>query len=298
MARPGRAGGAIIGPSPTGVTTTPALTDPRRPFAALLAEQAPLDLAEAALAIARDEYPDLQAAPYLAMLDAWAARVRDRLPPQPSPADAAGALRGVLFDEKGLRGNADDYYDPRNSFLNDVLERRAGIPISLSAVYMEVGRRAGMRVEGLGLPGHFIVRVGGTPGILLDPFFGGTELSEEQCQDRLDRVFGRKARVEAAMLAACDTRAILARMLRNLKIIYGKRDDHLRAVRVCDRLLELDPAQAAERRDRGLLYAGLGCYGLAADDLEAYARQAPRAEDAAEVSLRAAELRRLAARLN
>ncbi len=280
------------------MTTTPEFTDPRRPFAALLAAQAPLDLAEAALAIARDEYPDLQSGPYLAMLDAWAARVCDRLPPQPAPADAAGALRGVLFDEKGLRGNADDYYDPRNSFLNEVLERRTGIPISLAVVYMEVGRRAGVRVEGLGLPGHFIVRVGGTPGVLLDPFFGGTELSEEQCQDRLDRVFGRKARVEAAMLAPCDTRAILARMLRNLKIIYGKRDDHERAIRVCDRLLELDPEQAAERRDRGLLYGALGCYGLAADDLETYARQAPRADDAADVALRAAELRRLAARLN
>ena len=100
------------------------------------------------------------------------------------------------------------------------------------------------------------------------------------------------------MLAACDTRAILARMLRNLKIIYGKRDDHLRAARVCDRLLELDPEQAVERRDRGLLYAAVGCYGLAADDLEAYARKAPRAEDAAESILRAAELRKLAARLN
>jgi regulator of sirC expression with transglutaminase-like and TPR domain len=280
------------------VTTTPALPDPRRPFAALLADETRLDLAEAALLVARDEYPELEPAPYLALLDAWAGRVRERLPVHAGPAAAAAALRAVLFDEKGLRGNADDYYDPRNSFLNDVLDRRSGIPISLSAVYLAVGRRAGLVVEGLGLPGHFIVRVGGTPGVLLDPFFGGTELSEEQCQDRLDRVFGRKARVDAAMLAPCDTRAILARMLRNLKIIYGKRDDHLRAVRVCDRLLELDPEQAAERRDRGLLYAGLGCYGLAADDLEAYARRAPRAEDAAEVILRAAELRRLAARLN
>lgn len=295
----GRPGGRRYNrPSSRGATTTPALPDPRPPFAALLAREAPLDLAEAALVIARDEYPELDAVPYLALLDAWAARVTDRLPAHPTSSEAAGALRAVLFDEKGLRGNADDYYDPRNSFLNDVLERRTGIPISLSAVYMEVGRRAGLTVDGLGLPGHFIVRVGGAPGVLLDPFFGGTELSEEQCQDRLDRVFGRKARIEAAMLAACDTRAILARMLRNLKIIYGKRDDHLRAVRVCDRLLELDPGQAAERRDRGLLYAGLGCYGLAADDLESYVRQAPRSEDAAEATRRAAELRQLAARLN
>ena len=179
-----------------------------------------------------------------------------------------------------------------------MLDRRAGIPISLSAVYMEVGRRAGLVVEGLGLPGHFIVRVGGTPGVLLDPFFGGTELSEEQCQDRLDRVFGRKARVDAAMLAACDTRAILARMLRNLKIIYGKRDDHLRAVRVCDRLLELDPEPAEERRDRGLLYAARRLLRPGRRRPRGLRAPAPRAEDAAEVLLRAAELRKLAARLN
>jgi regulator of sirC expression with transglutaminase-like and TPR domain len=272
--------------------------DSRSAFAALVADAETVDLAEAALLIARDDRPELDPRPYLATLDAWGARVRDRLTPPFSAPSAARALREVLFDEKGLRGNADDYYDPRNSFLNEVLDRRTGIPISLSAVYMEVGRRAGILVEGLGLPGHFIVRVGGTPGVLLDPFFGGTELSEEQCQDRLDRVFGRKARVDAALLAACDTRTILARMLRNLKIIYGKRDDLTRAVRVCDRLLELDPGQAEERRDRGLLYGALGCYGLAADDLETYVRQAPRADDAAEVAARAAELRRLAARLN
>lgn len=285
-------------PVSEGATTTPALNDPRSPLAALLADAAPPGLAEAALAIARDEYPDLDAAAHLATLDAWSARVAARLPGGRDAGDGAAALRAVLFDEKGLRGNADDYYDPRNSFLNDVLERRTGIPISLSAVYIEVGRRAGLRVDGLGLPGHFIVRVGGAGGVLLDPFFGGTELSEEQCQERLDRVFGRKARVDAAMLAPCDTRSILARMLRNLKVIYGKCSDHLRAIRVCDRLLEIDPAQAAERRDRGLLYAELGCYGLAAADLEAYVRACPRAEDAAEATRRVDELGRLAARLN
>jgi regulator of sirC expression with transglutaminase-like and TPR domain len=274
--------------------------DPSSLFAALVSEDGgAIDLAEAALLIAQEEYPDLDARAYLLRLDAWGAAVRERLPASASPEQAAQVLRTVLFDEKGLRGNADDYYDPRNSFLNEVLDRRTGIPITLSAVYMEVGQRAGVQVEGLALPGHFIVRVGGPArGVLLDPFFGGASLSEEQCQERLDRVFGKKARLDAGMLAACDVRTMLARMLRNLKLIYGKRDDHLRAVRTCDRLLDLDPAAAPERRDRGLFYAALGCYARAAEDLEAYVRQLPLAEDALEQSARAVEMRRQAARLN
>ena len=274
--------------------------DPSSLFAALVSEDGgAIDLAEAALLIAQEEYPLLEVAPYLERLDQWGASARERLPEHPTPTEAADALRTVLFDEKGLRGNADDYYDPRNSFLNEVLDRRTGIPITLSAVYMEVGRRAGILVEGLALPGHFIVRVGGAARSgLLDPVFGGASLSEEQCQERLDRVFGKKARLDAGMLAACDTKTILARMLRNLKLIYGKRDDHLRAVRTCDRLLDLDPAAAPERRDRGLFYAALGCYARAAEDLEAYVRQLPLAEDALEQSARAVEMRRQAARLN
>jgi regulator of sirC expression with transglutaminase-like and TPR domain len=274
--------------------------DPSSLFAALVSEDGgAIDLAEAALLIAQEEYPTLEAGPYLERLDQWGASVRERLPAQPGPTESADALRTVLFDEKGLRGNADDYYDPRNSFLNEVLDRRTGIPITLSAVYMEVGRRAGVLVEGLALPGHFIVRVGGAArGVLLDPFFGGASLSEEQCQERLDRVFGKKARLDAGMLAACDTKTILARMLRNLKLIYSKRDDHLRAVRTCDRLLDLDAWAPLERRDRGLMYAALGCYGRAADDLEIYTRLLPQAEDAAELAARAATLRQQAARLN
>ena len=273
--------------------------DPSSLFAALVSEDGgAIDLAEAALLIAQEEYPDLDARPYLERLDQWGESVRDRLPEPPTPAEAADALRTLLFDEKGLRGNADDYYDPRNSFLNEVLDRRTGIPLTLSAVYMEVGRRAGLAVDGLALPGHFIVRVGGAQGVLLDPFFGGATLSEEQCQERLDRVFGRKARLDAGMLAACDARTMLARMLRNLKLIYGKRDDHLRAVRICDRLLDLDPWAPQEHRDRGLMYAALGCYARAASDLEIYARLAPQAEDAAELAARATSLRLQAARLN
>lgn len=274
--------------------------DPSSLFAALVSEEgSAIDLAEAALLLAQEEYPDLDPRPYLERLQRWGDAVRDRLPDTASASEAADALRTVLFDEKGLRGNADDYYDPRNSFLNEVLDRRTGIPITLSAVYMEVGQRAGLQVEGLALPGHFIVRVGGPAlGVLLDPFFGGASLSEEQCQERLDRVFGRKARLDAGMLAACDTRTMLARMLRNLKLIYHKRDDQLRALQSCDRLLDLDPDAPGERRDRGLLYAALGCYTRAAEDLEAFLRLAPQAEDAADLAARAVSLRRQAARLN
>lgn len=274
--------------------------DPSSLFAALVSEDGgAIDLAEAALLIAQEEYPDLEARPYLERLDRWGHLVRERLPYLATPTQAADALRQVLFDEKGLRGNADDYYDPRNSFLNEVLDRRTGIPITLSAVYMEVGRRAGIQVDGLALPGHFIVRVGGAAGgELIDPFFGGTSLSEEQCQERLDRVFGKKARLDAGMLSACDARTMLSRMLRNLKLIYSKRDDQVRAVRTCDRLLDLDPESPFERRDRGLLYAALGCYARAAEDLEHYVRRLPHADDAGDLRHRAAEMRRLSARLN
>ena len=161
------------------MTTTPALSDPRRPFAALLAQQAPLDLAEAALLVARDEYPELEAAPYLAMLDAWAARVRDRLTAHPTPVEAAGALRAVLFDEMGFRGNTRRLLRPAQQ----LPQRRARSPRSASrspssVVYMEVGRRAGSWLEGLGaVPATSWCGVGGTPGVAARPFFGGTELS-------------------------------------------------------------------------------------------------------------------------
>ncbi|HET7746732.1 MAG TPA: transglutaminase-like domain-containing protein [Vicinamibacteria bacterium] len=262
---------------------------------------ASVDLAAAALFIACEEYPDLDVQAYLERLDSMAADLRARLE-DTRPGAAVPALNRLLFRDHGFRGNVQDYYDPRNSFLNDVMDRRTGIPISLSTVYMEVGRRAGLLVDGVGLPGHFIVRVGGAagdgPAMLVDPFHNGVVLTRADCQRRLDRIYDGKLKLATAMLGRCDQKAILGRMLRNLKGIYTRRGDHRRALNVVELLLLVHPSSGEDLRDRGLLFAALDCYGLAARDLEAYVTRSPAAADAEELRGRAAELKRLAARLN
>src|SRR5207248_47145 len=157
------------------------MTRLRDEFAALVAPGAKAGLARAALAIARIGYPTLAPDPWLRQLDALGAAVRARLPAGASPEAAAGEITGYLFGDCGFHGNEEEYYDPRNSYLNDVLERRTGIPISLSVVLIEVGRRLGLRLEGVGFPGHFLVRLAGRrSSVLLDPFFGGRPIVERE----------------------------------------------------------------------------------------------------------------------
>jgi len=268
----------------------------RRRFADLMARpDEEVDLAQAALLIACEEYPDLDVEGYLRRVEGLARGVAARLDDDPAPRAAVRALNGLLFDEEGFRGNVEDYYDPRNSFLNDVLDRRTGIPITLSTVYIEVGRRAGLAVDGIGLPGHFVVRVGGT---LVDPFHGGAVVSEDDCQKRLDRIYGGRVRLDETMMAACERKAILARTLRNLKAIYTKAGDFIRALNVVELLLRIDPGSLEEMRDRGMLHASLDCYALAAGELEEYLDKTGNAPGSAEVRQKAAELRALAARVN
>ena len=270
--------------------------DTHRQFAEIVAgpdEQ--VDLAQAALLIASQEYPDLDLPLYLRRVDRLARAVARRLDGDRGPLSAVRALSGLLFDEEGFRGNLEDYYDPRNSFLNDVLDRRTGIPITLSTLYIEVGRRAGVPVEGVGLPGHFVVRVDGT---LVDPFHGGAVLSEQDCQKRLDRIYGGRLRLDDTMLAACGPKTILARTLRNLKAIYTKAGDFTRALNVVELLLRVDPGSLEEMRDRGLLHAALDCYALAAGELEEYLEKAGNAPGTEPVRKKAAELRASAARIH
>jgi regulator of sirC expression with transglutaminase-like and TPR domain len=256
-----------------------------------------VDLARASLLVACDEYPELEVDSYLQRLDTMADTVRGRL--GASPEAAIAGLNRVLFEEEGFRGNTREYYDPRNSFLNDVLDRRTGIPISLSTVYIAVGRRAGVDVHGVGLPGHFVVRVSAAgEDALVDPFNGGTVLTPQDCQDRLDRIYGGRVRVGADMLAPCPPRSVLSRTLRNLKAIYLKADDHERALRTAELLVLLNPGAAEEVRDRGLVLAALECYALAATDLEAYVAATPQALETPQLRARIAELRHKAARLN
>jgi len=274
------------------------MTEPQDRFSRLVSgSDDAVDLALAALLVAAQEYPDLDVARYLDRLDAMGREARARI--ASGPGTAVEAMNAYLFEEEGFHGNLDDYYDPRNSFLNDVIDRRTGIPITLSVVYLEVARRAGLEVFGVGLPGHFLVRAEDSGRmVLVDPFHGGAILSEEDCQKRLDRVFDGRVRLEPGMLAPCARKAILARLLRNLKAIYVKADDYRRGLRTMDLLLALDPGSAEDRRDRGLLHAAFDCYSLAAADLEAYLALEPAAPEASALLVKINEMRSLAARLN
>src|SRR5213593_92455 len=215
----------------------------REDFAALLAAGGQTDLARAALAIARIAYPDLDPAPYVRQLDDLAAAVRPRLLPRASPEAAVTELAGYLFGECGFRGNQEEYYDPRNSYLNDVLERRTGIPISLSVLLIETGVRLGLGIEGVGFPGHFLVRVAGSRGpILLDPFFGGRVIGRDEMLDRLRAFYAAGGgpaganlqRVLPQVLQATGPQGILGRMLANLLRIYLDRNDHVHALDTVD----------------------------------------------------------------
>jgi regulator of sirC expression with transglutaminase-like and TPR domain len=272
----------------------------RPPLTEILARpDAEIDLAEASLLIAREEYPDLDVPSYLSRLDDMGLALRARLVDEPRPERAVMALNRYLFQEEGFHGNAREYYDPRNSYLNDVLDRRIGIPITLSTVYMEVARRAGVTTEGVGLPGHFIVRViHGDHGLLVDPFHGGVLLKEADCQERLDRIFAGRIKIEPGMLAACERKEILGRMLRNLKAIFARREDFPRALRAAELLVCLNPDSSEDLRDRGLIYASLDCYALAVRDLESFLVLNPDTPEATHLSGRIADLRQKAARLN
>ena len=269
----------------------------REDFAALAAAGERTDLARAALAIARIAYPDLDPAPYLRQLDGLAAAVRPRLHPGGSPEAAAAELAGYLFGECGFRGNQEEYYDPRNSYLNDVLERRTGIPITLSLVLIETGARLGLGIEGVGFPGHFLVRVAGSRGpLLLDPFYGGRPIGERELLARYRTFVGSDApALPPDALATTGTPAILTRMLRNLLRAYLDQKDHAHALAAADLLLVLVPDSADEVRVRGLLYEHLECFGAALGDFRRYLELAPEAPDAERIRERVARLVRVAA---
>lgn len=255
----------------------------RTAFAAALAKD-PVPLDEATLAIALEEYPGLDVEEVLARLDALSERVRARVQGPPRAASLLRALREVLAEEEGLRGNEDTYYDPRNSFLNEVLDRRLGIPISLSVVYIEVARRAGLPLQGVALPGHFIAKYVSPTGaeVFVDAFHRGEILSVDECAARFrSRSGGRE--LDRRWLSGATPRQILIRMLQNLRRIYADRKDDVRTFWVLDRILIAAPGQLAALRDRGLAAARLGGPAAATRDLEAYLERLPDASDAADV---------------
>ena len=260
-----------------------------------------INLAEAALLIAKNANRDLDIGRYLASIDQLADTLSASLPKSATVPERILALNRFLFEQQGFRPNVDDYYDPRNSFLNDVLDRKVGIPISLSIVYMEVGRRIGLELYGVSFPGHFLVKCKLSEGtVILDPFGGGVSLSLHDLQQRLREARGGEVSraIVAARLVPASKKEILARMLRNLKTIYLERREHEQALSFMDWIIALNPADASQVRDRGLIYLELECVRAALEDLQRYLTLAPDAEDVLEMRRRVVELHQAAARLN
>lgn len=242
---------------------------------------AQIDLAKAALYIARDEYPDLDVDAYLNALDVMAAEVEERLPTERYPLRIIQSLNQYFYDDLGYIGNISDYYDPRNSFLNEVIDRRTGIPITLSLVYLEVARRLDFPMVGINMPGHFLIRPEfENAGIFVDAFNRGEILFEQDCEERLAQMYGRPVPLQPSFTAPVSPRHLLARMLRNLKFIYLDRQDLPRVLRVVERILVLFPDEPMELRDRGLIYYQMSEWSKASQDLEMYLTMLPNAEDA------------------
>lgn len=239
-----------------------------------------IDLVEAALLIARTAFPDLSVSQCTEHLDRWAERLRRGLGDSPSAGDILIHLNKILFDEEAFRGDLKNYYDPQNSFLNRVLERKLGIPITLSLVYSEVGRRAGFPVHGIALPGHFIAGLLHASGTLfIDPFNRGEILTEKECQQRIEARYGRPAALDMGWKTPATKKAILRRMLRNLKAIYRHLNQDLQSFEMIQWILSVDPDAPAELMERGLLYEAMGNDAFAVRDLERYLEADPTSED-------------------
>jgi len=243
-----------------------------------------IELGRAALVLATLEYPGLDVDHYLRVLDDLAHQTAPSLAGLDEPAAIVGALAWALHSQQGFSGNVDEYYDPRNSYLNDVLNRKVGIPISLSAIYLEVGQRLGLPLEGVGMPGHFLVRFRHPVApVLFDPFAAGAIMSEADCTARLAHLYGPSARMTPSMLAPVSPRSILYRMLTNLKQIYVAREDWPRAVRTVDALLVVDPGATREYRDRGMFRFRSGDLRRARADFDHYLTMAAEVEDASAI---------------
>ena len=270
----------------------------RQQFAQQLARpEEDLDLGRAALLLAGEEYPALEVEARLADLDAMAAAVAGRWGAGAGPGEKAAALSHYLFDELGFNGNAADYYHPDNSYFNRVLDTRTGIPITLSLLFLEVGRRVGLRGRGVGLPGHFLVRLEET-GQFLDPFHGGTQRSAADCRALVEGLFGPRLTWTDDYLLPCTKYEFLFRMLNNLKVIYQRRREHPKAAAALQRMLLVQPQQAGLYQELAQSCLEMGQYRQAVGHLETYLRQTGQPPDAAQVRQNIAYIRHLLDRLN
>jgi regulator of sirC expression with transglutaminase-like and TPR domain len=260
------------------------------------------NLAEASLMVAQDCYPELDVAAYLSKLDGIAVAIKKRLAGDAFSEQRVLALNYYLFNELRFSGNLVDYYDPRNSYLNEVLERRTGIPITLSILYLEIGKRLGLNLKGVSFPGHFLVKLTVKRGqLVLDPFTGGEAQSEADLRQRLAQVLPTGTAEQAQLdryLEPATPRQIIARVLRNLKNIYMQTGKLEQALAVMHRMLLVMPEAAEELRDRGLVSQRLECFRPALSDLQNYLRRKPDAADAAEIHEKLLDLKQASSRLN
>lgn len=243
-----------------------------------------LELGRAALLIAQEEYPQLPVERYMMRLDALAEAAKDRLDGETAGPVVLREMIRTLYEREGLRGNKEAYHDPRNSFLNDVLDRRLGIPLTLGIILLEVGWRLELPLEGVNFPGHFLVRYRGTShNLLIDPFYNGRIRFEDEAQELLNQVYGGMVRMQDAFLRSATKRDMIHRLLLNLKGLYVNVRDDERALAVVERLLLLRPDSPGERRDRGMLLVKLGRSSEATEQLQRYLEFAPQAVDAVRI---------------
>lgn len=273
------------------VFTHPALA--RRRFLALAAlPDAQVDLVEASLVIALEDNPGLTIDRYLGQVDDWSGAVRDRLEGSREIERIVDSINRLLFDEEGFRGAAEDYYDPRSAMVNEMLDKHAGLPITLSILYIEISRRIGIEATGVSLPGRFLVKFSGAFGhVVVDPFDGGRVLSTVELQKLLDSVYGGGVKLREHHLRAFTAKEILARELAHLKSAYLAHHDLPHAAASSERLLILDENDPYELRDRAAIAAQMHAYDDAIDAFERYLALMPYADDHARVREQIAYLR-------
>lgn len=270
------------------------MPEARRQFAALVERgQDEFRLAEAALYIAQEEYPEISVQDYLNRIDAMAETVKAELGLELDPIRIVQEINTHLFETLGFEGNRERYYDPRNSFLNDVIDRCLGIPITLSVIYIEVGRLVGLPIAGVGMPGHFIVQYTAQPEpFWIDPFERGAMMTRDACVERLRKLYGEQLPWRDTYLEPISDHDILRRMLNNLKQNYAQQNDFHRTLSAIERILLVSPEMPSEIRDRGLVHYRLGHLQAALYDLQRYLELFQEAPDAAVISRHIATLRR------
>ncbi|MDJ0583250.1 transglutaminase-like domain-containing protein [Crocosphaera sp.] len=240
-----------------------------------------INLAKAALIYAKYEYPRLEIGEYLTTLDIISQRIKDDLHQELYPLKVIKTINKYLFKDLGFKGNTNNYYDPRNSYLNEVIDKKMGIPISLSVIYLEIAKRINFPMVGIGMPGHFLIRPEfENVGIFVDAFNQGEILFKEDCQIKLQEIYQQPVTLEEHFLTPVSNQQILGRMLTNLKYIYLNRQEYPKMLRIIELLLQLFPNHPLEIRDRGLLYYQLRQWEKATTDLQLYLSILPTAEDA------------------